>query len=191
MRTIVMVAATLGLVASEAAAQTATGCLSRGGQLSRLQIGDEPTGGQCGPNQQLVQFQLGGGDRLVINSEAPIGTEMDLGELGEFVFTARCSVVSGGQLHIRFDAVNNTDNVLLIYERDGTLHDIASGFPLILWEPVVTPPELVAIRSGEGALPIATQDGGNVYDIELVAAALDGSTCHFVGELALFVGSGE
>ena len=155
MKTTVMVAATLGLVASEAAAETATGCLSRGGLLSRLQVGEEPRGGQCGPNQQLVQLQLGGGDRLVINAEAPIGTEVDLGDLGEFVFTARCSAVSSGQVHIRFDAVNTTADVLLIYERDGTLHDIASGFPLILWEPVVTPPELVATRSGEGALPIA------------------------------------
>jgi hypothetical protein len=185
-----MVAAALGLIAMEASAQTATGCVNRGGQLSRLQIGEEPVGGQCGPNQEVVRFQLEGGEqeasRLAINAEAPINTEVDLGELGEFVFTARCSPLSGGRVLIRFDAVNNTDGLLLIYERDGTLHDIASGFPLVLWAPEIIPPEVPATRSGEGALPIATQEGRNVYDFELAAAVLDGSTCRFVGEVALF-----
>jgi hypothetical protein len=88
---------------------------------------------------------------------------------------------------MRLDAVNNTDALLLIYERDGTLHDIASGFPLILWEPAVVVPEIVVTRSGDGALPLP-QVLSNFYDFELIAAALDGSNCRFVGEVTLFVG---
>jgi hypothetical protein len=126
---------------------------------------------------------------LVINAEIPYGsTEADLGKIGEFLFTASCVEISGQSVQMILFAVNNTNELLFIYEHDGTLHDIAPGFPMGLWGATVVVPEIVVTRSGDGALPLATQELSNFYDFELIAAALDGSNCRFVGEVTLFVG---
>jgi hypothetical protein len=124
---------------------------------------------------------------LVVNKEVPVGAEVDLGKLGEFVFTASCTAQGGG-IFFLVAAVNNTPELLLIYERDGTLHDIASRFPLDLWGGTVVPPEISVTRDGAAGFPLATQEQRNVYSFELTAAVLDGSACRFTGRVEMFVG---
>jgi hypothetical protein len=48
------------LAASQAAAEVATGCLSRSGTINKVAIGNEPKGA-CGSRQTEITLQLGGG----------------------------------------------------------------------------------------------------------------------------------
>lgn len=57
------------------AQDSASGCLNRAGQLSRVQIGEEPLGGTCPPNQQEVRLLLDEqtSGTLTINEEVSVG----------------------------------------------------------------------------------------------------------------------
>jgi hypothetical protein len=182
----------VGVLAAETgiAQESATGCLNRAGQLSRLQIGEEPLAGRCGRKQQQVRLLLEQqtSNTLTINEEGPVGTRVDLGTLGDFEFSVACTALDATRLLVRLDVTNTTTENLTVLRRSSSTGDIAAPGSLSnLWAVQVIPPHLDIIGAGgaqEGTFVIL--ETSDVYDTDLAAAALDRSMCVFGGKVTLF-----
>jgi hypothetical protein len=94
----------LGIATADA--QTLTGCLSRNGQLSRVQIGEEPVGGSCRPKQEVVHLSQSF-PSLQINTVFDMdGIGREVGELGRLGFILSCAQVSPGLFNLKIDVEN-------------------------------------------------------------------------------------